>query len=62
MVHYLAYAAIVAAYCTPLQALVFVFVSQTFSGLLLAVAFGLGHNGMATIDADKRYGFAQWQV
>jgi acyl-lipid Delta6-acetylenase / acyl-lipid (9-3)-desaturase len=45
-----------------LTGLCFFFVSQTFSGLLLALAFGVGHNGMDVIDADKRPGFAELQV
>ena len=32
------------------------------AGLLLAVAFGVGHNGMAVYDADKAPGFAELQV
>ena len=43
-------------------ALAFFFVSQTFAGLLLAVAFGVGHNGMTVYDADARPGFAELQI
>jgi len=45
-----------------LNALVFFFVAQTFSGLLLAVVFGLGHNGMAVYPADERPDFWKLQV
>ena len=47
---------------SPLEKLGFFFVSQTFSGLLLAVAFGVGHNGMSIYDSDKRPGFAELQI
>lgn len=43
-------------------ALCFIFVSQTFAGLLLAIAFGVGHNGMSIYDSDKRPGFCELQV
>ena len=42
--------------------LLYFFVSQTFSGLLLAIAFGVGHNGMEVFDADNHPGFAELQV
>ncbi len=49
--------------CNPLPtALCFFFVSQTFAGLLLAVAFGVGHNGMTVYDADRKPGFAELQI
>ena len=49
--------------CNPLPtALCYFFVSQTFAGLLLAVAFGVGHNGMTVYDADQRPGFAELQI
>lgn len=37
-------------------------VSQTASGLLIALAFGTGHNGMLVYDADAKPGFAELQV
>jgi fatty acid desaturase len=37
-------------------------VSQTFAGLLLAIAFGVGHNGMTIYDSDKKPGFCELQV
>jgi len=43
-------------------ALCFVLVSQGLSGILLAAAFGVGHNGMTVYDADKRPGFAELQI
>ena len=36
--------------------------AETMCGLLLAVSFGLGHNGMAVFDAHERPGFAELQV
>ena len=33
-----------------------------FSGLLIAIAFGVGHNGMPVFDADKKPGFAELAV
>lgn len=42
--------------------ILYFFVSQTFSGLLLAIAFGVGHNGMEVFDADNHPGFAELQV
>lgn len=46
----------------PLNALAFFFVAQTFCGLLLALVFGLGHNGMAVYPADERPDFWKLQV
>jgi fatty acid desaturase/predicted heme/steroid binding protein len=37
-------------------------VTTASSGLFLAIVFGLGHNGMATYDADKRPDFWKLQV
>ena len=47
---------------SPMQALVFGLGSQMMCGLMLALAFGLGHNGMATYDADKTPEFYEWQI
>ena len=40
----------------------FLLTSQTMSGLLIALAFGTGHNGMLTYDADKKPGFNELSV
>lgn len=44
------------------QALAFFALSQTACGLLLAVAFGVGHNGMAVYENDKKPDFLTLQV
>lgn len=44
--------AAVALFCT----------AQMLGGLLLAVAFGVGHNGMPTYDASAKPGFAELAV
>jgi fatty acid desaturase len=60
--HYAWYLALVFG-CNPLPtALCYFFVSQTFAGLLLAVVFGVGHNGMPCYEAEARPGFAELQV
>lgn len=50
------------AYMSPVQAVVFALSSQMMCGLMLALSFGLGHNGMATYDADKTPEFYEWQI
>lgn len=47
---------------SPAVGLAHLLVAQCGCGLLLAVAFGLGHNGMAVHDAHARPGFAALQV
>lgn len=44
------------------QALTFVLLSNIFTGLFLALVFGLGHNGMAVYHADERPDFWKLQV
>mmetsp|Transcript_47049 Transcript_47049/g.112801 ORF Transcript_47049/g.112801 Transcript_47049/m.112801 type:complete len:465 (-) Transcript_47049:64-1458(-) len=44
------------------QAVMFLLVSQMFCGLLLAIAFGVGHNGMAVYEADKKPDFLTLQI
>jgi acyl-lipid Delta6-acetylenase / acyl-lipid (9-3)-desaturase len=44
------------------EGLVFFLVAQMMCGLMLALVFGLGHNGMATYDADSRPDFWKLQV
>ena len=62
VLHYSWYASLMAVYMTPAGAAVFFVISQLFAGLLLALVFGVGHNGMSVIDADKKPGFAEQQV
>lgn len=46
----------------PLTAFAFFCVSQMSCGLFLAIAFGVGHNGMAVYNIEDRRGFAEMQV
>jgi acyl-lipid Delta6-acetylenase / acyl-lipid (9-3)-desaturase len=64
LAHY-AWVAALALYATggsPAGALAFVAFAQCAGGILLAIPFGVGHNGMPVYDADKRPGFAELQV
>eukprot|EP00640_Fibrocapsa_japonica_P001772 CAMPEP_0113936246 /NCGR_PEP_ID=MMETSP1339-20121228/3192_1 /TAXON_ID=94617 /ORGANISM="Fibrocapsa japonica" /LENGTH=462 /DNA_ID=CAMNT_0000938653 /DNA_START=79 /DNA_END=1467 /DNA_ORIENTATION=- /assembly_acc=CAM_ASM_000762 len=61
VVHYL-YVIAMCAQMPFLRALTFFVVSQTMSGLLLALVFGLGHNGMSVYDAAERPDFWKLQV
>jgi fatty acid desaturase len=45
-----------------LEAIVFFSFAQMLCGLLLAIVFGVGHNGMKTYEADKRPDFWKLQV
>merc|ERR1719421_758736 len=49
-------------YMSPLRALLFLCTSQMACGFLLAVAFGVGHNGMSVYDQDKAPDFGQLQI
>ena len=44
------------------QKVAFFMMAETFCGLMLAVVFGLGHNGMAVYPADQRPDFWKLQV
>ena len=44
------------------EAVVWFLASQMMCGFMLALVFGLGHNGMATYDADSRPDFWKLQV
>lgn len=44
------------------HALCFFVVAQTFCGLFLAIAFGVGHNGMSVYEYDGRPGFGELQI
>ena len=46
----------------PLNALMYFIVAQTSCGLMLALVFGLGHNGMAVYPANERPDFWKLQV
>jgi len=46
----------------PLYSLAYFLICTSSCGFLLAIVFGLGHNGMATYDADKRPDFWKLQV
>ncbi|CAM9672027.1 unnamed protein product [Chrysoparadoxa australica] len=49
--------------CLPwYEAILFFFVSETMCGFMLALVFGLGHNGMSVYDADARPDFWKLQV
>ena len=61
--HWVWYIALVIASGMPLGlAATWVVVSQGSCGLFLALAFGVGHNGMMIWDADKKPGYAELQV
>lgn len=45
-----------------LKTLAFFAIAQCGCGIFLALVFGLGHNGMATYDADARPDFWKLQV
>lgn len=44
------------------RALIYFAASQMFCGFMLALVFGLGHNGMSVYDADERPDFWKLQV
>jgi hypothetical protein len=44
------------------QFVAFVFLSNVFTGLFLALVFGLGHNGMSVYHAEDRPDFWKLQV
>lgn len=46
----------------PVEAVVFFLASQMMCGFMLALVFGLGHNGMSTYDAESRPDFWKLQV
>lgn len=60
--HYAWVAYLMIAYMTPLQAVAFLLASECLSGLMLATAFVVGHNGMECFDADAKPDFAEMQV
>jgi hypothetical protein len=60
--HWVLYVALMAATMNLWTALAFFVLSQTATGFMLALAFGVGHNGMAIFDAGSQPGFAELQV
>jgi len=62
LLYYGWYGTLMFRYLTPAHALLYFFASQMICGLMLALVFGLGHNGMAVYDADKRPDFWRLQV
>ena len=61
VLHYLGLLAILR--CMPLlNAIAYFLFAQTACGLMLAIVFGLGHNGMAVYPADQRPDFWKLQV
>ena len=61
IIHY-AWLAVIMYHMRPLNALAYFLVAQTGCGLMLALVFGLGHNGMAVYPADERPDFWKLQV
>nr|AAU11444.1 fatty acid desaturase [Glossomastix chrysoplasta]AAU11445.1 fatty acid desaturase [Glossomastix chrysoplasta] len=62
LVHYAWVFALCACTGSLVRALAFFFVATCTSGLLLAIVFGLGHNGMALYEANARPDFWKLQV
>ena len=63
LLHWALLAALLWRACdSPAEAAAFFAVAQCGSGLLLALAFGVGHNGMEVFDADARPSFSELQV
>jgi len=54
MLHYLWYGAIMFYFMNVWQSLFFIFVTQCATGLLLAMAFSLNHNGMDVLDSGSQ--------
>lgn len=61
-VHWIAYAALLFSTMSLPTAAAYCLVNQLVSGFGLALAFGVGHNGMPIYDADSRPQFAELQV
>ncbi|KAG5177453.1 delta-6 desaturase [Tribonema minus] len=62
VVHYAWFGALLATQLSAAEAVVFFLAAQMMCGFMLALVFGLGHNGMATYDADSRPDFWKLQV
>lgn len=60
--HWICYFALIAYTMDLTTALCFVLLSQTAAGFLLALVFGVGHNGMAIFDEGSRPGYFEMQV
>ncbi|KAI8835623.1 fatty acid desaturase-domain-containing protein [Chytriomyces cf. hyalinus JEL632] len=63
-VHWSWYLTLTFAFCTPLRALLFLFLSQCGCGLLLAFVFTVNHNGMPVYSPQeaKQFDFYELQV
>lgn len=59
--HWAWYLGAMLLYCSPAQALAYFLISQCGCSLLLAIAFGVGHNGMATYTYDNAPGWGELQ-
>lgn len=63
IIHYLWHAVLFLSTMSPLRALLVMLVAQGVCGLLLALVFGVGHNGMTVYDADApRVDFLTQQI
>ena len=62
LIHYLWYGSLMFCYMSPTRVLLYFMTSQCMTGLLLAIVFGLGHNGMSVYDSEKRPDFWKLQV
>lgn len=62
LIHYLWYGALMLCHMSLPRAILYFLASQMMCGFLLALVFGLGHNGMAVYDADARPDFWKLQV
>jgi len=60
--HYATLATLMVLYMTPAQAAFFFFGAQTVSGLLLAVSFVVGHNGMECFELADKPGYYELQL
>jgi acyl-lipid Delta6-acetylenase / acyl-lipid (9-3)-desaturase len=62
LLHYAMVLALSYLYMTPLQALAHFFLSNALTGVILAAAFVVGHNGMRMVDAAGAPDFAPLQL
>jgi len=62
VVYYLWNLTLMFLFMTPAQALAYFFISQMLCGILLAIPFGVGHNGMTVFDAGTQPDFYRFQI
>ncbi|KAI9364024.1 fatty acid desaturase-domain-containing protein [Zopfochytrium polystomum] len=64
ILHWAIYLAATFTFCSPLRGLLYIFVSQTFCGILLAIVFSVNHNGMPvfTRKAASKVNFYELQI